>query len=127
MAARAVGALVQEEVLPPLEDPTGIDERADDLLELKRHQMPLRGEEGAVAGVMDDARAETVDGVRAEHLIDLRRGDARIEDVDALAAEAGVDGEIGGEGELVAEADTTPRPRFGPIIERPGVVGRARR
>ena len=80
-----------------------------------------------VAGVVDESAAEAVDGVRAEHLVDLRRGDTGVEDVDALAAEPGVHGEVGGKGELVAEADAPSGPRLGPIVERSGVVGRARR
>ena len=123
MPSGAVGTLVEQEVLPRLRDAAGIHERADHLLELKRGEMPLRGQERAVAGVVDQARAEAIDGVGAEHVFDVGRDESRIEDVDALASEAGVHREVWSELELVAQPDAAAGASLGPVVEIPGEVG----
>jgi len=125
VAARAVGPLVEQEILPPSSDAAADRlEGADHLLELERRQMALRAARNGLSRVswMMPA-AEAVDGVRAEHVDRSAGVSSRGLNTSTLSPRKPAFTERSGANcELVAEPDAATDSGFGPVVEVPREV-----
>ena len=84
---RPVGPLVELEVFPQIDRRPGINPSADDLFDLRVDQMPFGGQKRIVARVVRSAERKSMQGVGAEHRVDLRHvEDVRIGNIHRRAA-----------------------------------------